>query len=367
MLVVIVVTAATLLAAFVASYQKQLQTEEAFSHDQGLESLKVLGLVTSLNSAGTAYRNINFTLASEYINPSTILSISINNVPLGSFWWQSFVNHTWYHTLLPQTLTLPSQQEIYVSTNTSVMNNSFLAAAPLPNHYLKFDVYTVLQNDFSRVFLPPAPWAVASEINPSGNNPITVLDGSESFQPGGNASIVNWAWTVTGGFLTDSAGTTISGASLTDNGQSVANGALGTGVVNDTGATATFSVPAGFVYSGGYSVAFAAASSLSATGTGSCGLSGSMITPASTGSVTGTTLTVTFDFTTTISAGCTAATLSLTSDGVMLFFSASGEEYEISPALPVPVSPQSPYVVTLVVTNSDGLVGSMTISYTPPS
>lgn len=197
MLVVIVVTAATLLAAFVASYQKQLQTEEAFSHNQSLESLKVLGLITSLNAAGTSFRNINFTLASEYINPSTILSISINNVPLRSFWWEDLANRSWQETVLGQTLTLAPQQEIYVSTNTSSLNDSFLSAPPLPDQYLKFDVDTVLQNDFSRVFLPPVALAVVSNMTLSVSTSVTLLDASESFQPGGNATIVQWNWSVT--------------------------------------------------------------------------------------------------------------------------------------------------------------------------
>jgi len=201
MLVVIVVTAATLLAAFVATYQKQLQTEQTFTHDQNLESLKVLGLETALNHAGTAYRNINFTLASEYINPSIVLGISVNNFPLASLWWEDLSTHVWTHNAVGTNLTLGPQQEIFVSTNTSSANNSFLVPPPPPSQYLKFDVYTVLQNDFSRVFLPPTAFGVVSEINPSGSNPITLLDGSQSFQPGGNASLVQWNWTVSGGGL----------------------------------------------------------------------------------------------------------------------------------------------------------------------
>jgi flagellin-like protein len=196
MLVVIVVTAATLLAAFVATYQQQLQTEQAFTHDQSLESLKVLGLITALNKSRTAFENINFTLASEYINPSTVLGVSIDNVPLKSFWWENLANHTWQETTLGASLSLAPEQEIFVSTNTSLGNDSFLSTPPLPNEYLKFDVYTVLQNDFSRVFLPPVALSVVTNLTLSPSNWATLLDGSESFQPGGNASIVDWNWSV---------------------------------------------------------------------------------------------------------------------------------------------------------------------------
>jgi flagellin-like protein len=196
MLVVIVVTAATLLAAFVATYQQQLQTEQAFTHDQSLESLKVLGLTTALDASRTAFENINFTLASEYINPSTVLGISINNVPLKSFWWENLANHTWQETTLGASLSLASEQEILVSTSTSSGNDSFLGAPPVPNVYLKVDVYTLLQNDFSRVFLPPVALSVVSNLTLSPSNWATLLDGSQSFQPGGNASIVEWNWSV---------------------------------------------------------------------------------------------------------------------------------------------------------------------------
>jgi len=93
----------------------------------------------------------------------------------------------------------------------------------------------------------------------------------------------------------------------------------------------------------------------------------------STASTVGTTLTVTYNFTTNVSNGCTNATLSLAAVGIMLVTEppqvivvANGEQVEISPALPELTATQSPYVVTLVVTNSDGLVGTRAIDYSPP-
>lgn len=205
MLVIIVVSAATLLAAFIASYQKQLQTEETFSHDQSLESIKILGLVTVLNASATWFNLINFTIASEYIYSSTVLSIAVNNVPLSAFWWKDLSNHSaWQRTslALSQNLVVGAQQEIDISTNASradhQANYSYnFSAAPLPNQYVKIDVYTLLQNDFSRVFLPPVGLAVVSNLTLSPSNWATLLDGSQSFQPGGNATIVQWNWNVT--------------------------------------------------------------------------------------------------------------------------------------------------------------------------
>lgn len=202
MLVVIVVTAATLLAAFVASYQKQLQTEESFSHDQSLESIHILALTTKLNPEGTNFTEFGFTLASEYINPSVILGISINNNPLKNFSWENLDNYSSKgYTLAGQNLDLSPFEELSVSTDLSWSSPAFSffdnASIPVPDHYLKFDIYTVLQNDFSRVFLPPVPLEVVSEVNPSGGpNPDVQLDGSESFQPEGNATLLQWNWTV---------------------------------------------------------------------------------------------------------------------------------------------------------------------------
>ena len=199
MLVVIVVAAATLLAAFVASYQKQLQTEQSFSHDQSLESIHVLALSTSV--AKGAFASFGFNLASKYVNPSLVIGVSINNEPLKAFNWTDLDTGASGTYVLGQHLNLTpfEQAQITLDLNGPSSNFSFLAptAVPLPNQFLKFDVFTELQNDFSQIYLPPTALAVASEINPSGSNPIILFDGTMSFQSGGNASIVQWNWTAT--------------------------------------------------------------------------------------------------------------------------------------------------------------------------
>jgi len=200
MLVLIVVAAATAFAAFVAAYQKQLQQEQSFTHDQNLESIHVLSLSVALNANRTAFTNLSFTLASEYVNPSIILGISVNNYPLVSFSWRNLTSRAWYGVVLPEQFTLAPLQEVVVATNlaTGFLNTSYI---PLPNQYIKVDVYTVLQNDFSRVFLPPVALGVVSQTNPSAGGNMTLLDGSSSFQPEGNASLVQWSWLVSGGAL----------------------------------------------------------------------------------------------------------------------------------------------------------------------
>jgi len=380
MLVVIVVTAATLLAAFVASYQKQLQTEETFSHDQSLESIEVLGLTTKVG--GGVFTSFNFTLASEYVNPSGVLDVSINGAPLVDFFWESVTNHTngTYNVGNPNGLTIQPFDQVIISLCLALVcktpagnadyNFSFLGPSdvPVPNHFIKFDVFTHLHNDFTRVFLPPTPLAVASELNPSGNNPITLLDGSTSFQPGTNASIVNWAWSVDG-IGHESASTDLASATFTESGTPVANGAFLTGTVDGTAAVANFTIPPGFTYG---LANFTLGNNLTISGTGTCTpLTDSFFQPqpgGQTESLSGTTLAVTFSFKVTIPPGCSGARLGLLPAGVALNVTgtASGEEYEISPALG-PLDPPALYVVTLVVTNSDGLDGTLPITYEPPA
>ena len=370
MLVIIVVAAATLLAAFVASYQKQLQTEESFTHDQNLESIHVLSLSTEISSG--AFTSFAFTLASEYVNPSVVEGISLNSVPLLQFSWKNVTTGTTGTYAIGQNFVVAPFDQIIITLdlNPSDTTFSFLnpSDVPTPNHYIKFDIYTTLQNDFTKVFLPPTPFAVVSEINPSGTD-ITLLDGSMSFQPGGNSSLVEWDWTVTSGGLTSTA-TSLLAATFTEGVTTPANGAFTPGTVNATGATANFTVPSGFNYGTGYGLANAAAfmvgGNLTVTGTGTCTLSDSFITAVTKSSVAVPTLNLTFSFTTTISAGCMGATLHLAVSGVTLVLSGSGEEVEITPALPTLTGGETPYVVTLAVTNSDGLQGTVDSSYTPP-
>ena len=199
MLVIIVVSAATLLAAFVATYQKQLQTEETFTHDQNLESIHVLAVNTSV--ANGNYSAFGFTLGSEYVNPSIVTGIWINDQPLKFFNWKDLSNGSTGFFRVGGNLNISSfeQVSIWLTLNTSSPNFSFFDnnSVPTPNRYVKIDVFTYLQNDFTRVFLPPTALALASEVFPSPTNPIVLFDGSTSFQPGTNATIVQWSWLCT--------------------------------------------------------------------------------------------------------------------------------------------------------------------------
>ncbi len=382
MLIVIVVSAATLLAAFVATYQKQVQNQEAYAHDQSLESIHILSLNTTLNSTETGFATFGFTLASASVNPSGILGISVNNNVLECFNWTDLDNKSKGQYSLAAggdyNLTIAPLEEMYISTDLNPKDSPSTGCAfsyfgssniPLPNSYIKFDVYTVLQNDFNRVFLPPVPLAVASEINPSGSNPITLLDGSGSFQPGGNASIVNWAWDVSGSLI--STNTTLP-ANFTDAGTPrIHNGALTPGTIIGTNATANFTVPVDFTFGSGDTLEFTLYDSLNVSPPSDCSLADSVISPGAKGKFSGSTLIVTFNLSTVLSGtSCTGATLSLAPSGVTLsgvLVNAVGEEYQVTPALPYYGSTQAPYIVILSVTNSVGLIGTLTETYVPPA
>jgi flagellin-like protein len=351
MLVIIVVTAATLLAAFVASYQKQLQAEQAFTHDQNLESLRILGLNTTVRNG--SYTTFGFTLASKYVNPSSVLNITINSQPLKFFNWSDVAEGTKGH-FRGGALNLSPFEEVYIALDLNPASSNFsffgIGSVPLPNHYLVFNVYTLLQNDFTQIYLPPTPLAVVSDIDLSAGNPITLLDGSTSFQSGGNSSIVDWAWTVTGGSFisTVTAITTPVGGDLV-------------GSVSGAG-NATFRVPAGFVFTSAESLAFA--SGQPTTSSPTCSLAAVTFAPTAE-VVRGTNLTVNFTYTAVAGgAGCSSGpSTQLTSTGVVLTLSADGEEVELSPSL-IPGS--NPYVVTLTITDSIGLQATVSVLYSPP-
>ena len=210
MLIVIVVAAAVALAAFVASYQKQLQAEESQSQQRGLESIKILSVTPTQNlSDPTTFGNLSFVLASEYINPSVVESISLNGQPLKVYWALDISNLSGAPSVhggsIP--LNLSPREEVVITVNLtagpmrdytwfSAYDDNFVLTT---SDYIELSVYTALQNTFTQVFIPPAAVAYVTALTSytaSGPIEIPVLDGTSSFQPSGNATIVQWEWTV---------------------------------------------------------------------------------------------------------------------------------------------------------------------------
>jgi flagellin-like protein len=214
MLVLIVVVAATALAIFVAQYQKQLQSQESLTHDRQLEDLSVLHVASrATNGSNPDWLWLNFTVASLYINPSIVSYISINDQPLKEFNVSMF-NATMGHFVSTEvgvngnyTLNLAPREQVNVNVSFNQTSSNFSFYNPayvLPiTSYVKIDLFTYLQNDFSRIFIPPTAIAVITPLESfSGGVPVTVpvLDGSNSFAAA-NSSLENWTWGVTPGPL----------------------------------------------------------------------------------------------------------------------------------------------------------------------
>jgi flagellin-like protein len=202
MLVLIVVSAAVAFSFFVASYQSQLQAQETLQHNQALESLHILSVAPSKPNATGVYDYLNFTLVSDYINPSYVTEIQINDQPLKQYEITdlNFTTGMVVHTPVPAGtyFELAPQQQVTVNINFTGPTASFYTPFVLTaSQYVKIDVYTQLDNEFSRVFLPPTAIAVVSNTTTSTGTQTTLLDGSMSFQPEGNATVISWTWSIT--------------------------------------------------------------------------------------------------------------------------------------------------------------------------
>jgi hypothetical protein len=208
MLVLIVVVAATAFSAFVASYQKQLQAEQAIAHDRSLESIDIIRVAPTLNVSAHSWASFNFTVVSLDVNPSIITGASVNGEPLRQF---SAIALN-LSTGAVETITIgaggelalgPREQfNLLVDANPGNASSFYASATSIPfTSYVELELFTSYGNDFKGEFLPPTAIATISALESFNNGtPTTIplLDGSNSFQPG-NASIVAWNWNVTPG------------------------------------------------------------------------------------------------------------------------------------------------------------------------
>ncbi|HEV2316537.1 MAG TPA: type IV pilin [Thermoplasmata archaeon] len=208
MLVLIVVVAATALAAFIASYQKQLQTEQNLTQQRALENLRAMTILP-LDSASTPtqWAALNFTVVSLYVNPSVITSVSVNGNPVRNYtaWSLNLSTGQFQSTIVGAGGELrigPHEQfNLNVSTVPSAAASSFYDPSVVihTTDFVKVEIFTALLNDFKQVFIPPSavPFInlIEAGCGSTGCVTIPVLDGSHCFQVG-NASIVSWSWSI---------------------------------------------------------------------------------------------------------------------------------------------------------------------------
>ena len=208
MLVLIVVVAATAFALFVQSYQKQLQAERALAQQKGLETLRILSVAPTPDLAHPGrWSQLNLSLASEYVNPSTVNDIRVNGHPLSQYsvWRVNLSNGalSQYAILPGANLVVAPHERLSVLINISKTLPVYSFVEPTVvlamTDYVQVDLVTQLQNDFEQLFLPPTAIALVSSLlafNGTGWQTVPVLDGSNSYQKG-NATIVSWDWNVT--------------------------------------------------------------------------------------------------------------------------------------------------------------------------
>src|SRR5579863_6268152 len=210
MLVLIVVSAATAFSLFIAGYQKQIQAEQAQAHAKSLESLHVITVQTQLNSTGPAgsLLNLNFTVESLDVNPTILTGLDIDNQAVRNYSvWELNLTSGSFETIQVGALGIvnvgPNEQfhlsvDVAAGPSSSFYSQSF---GLLSSSYVQIDLFTYLANDFRASFLPPSAIALVTvdqTYNATSNTfvPIPILDGLNSLQPGNNATIVSWNWSI---------------------------------------------------------------------------------------------------------------------------------------------------------------------------
>lgn len=215
MLVLIVVAAATAFSLFIASYQKQVQAEEAQAHLKALESLRVITVQTELNqsdvgnatTAGTLV-DVSFNVESLDVNPTILTGLDIDNQAVRNY-SVSQLNLTTGSYSTAQVAALgvldvgPNEQFSLIVDVSPGPGSSFYSPSfgLLSSSYVQIDLFTYLANDFRASFLPPTAIALVTldQTISANGTPVAIplLDGMNSVQPGGNATIVSWEWNVT--------------------------------------------------------------------------------------------------------------------------------------------------------------------------
>jgi flagellin-like protein len=201
MLVLIVVAAAVAFAAFVATYEQQELAQQSYEHNKALESLRVVSLTPGgpLNTSGE-YPSVNITIASSDPNPTTITGLVLNGNAVTQDYFRVTGQSTWQLGGLVRgasniTLGTDGAAEINITFPASFGSANFDLLA---NSYIDMGLYTAYDNDFVFTYIPPVP-VINVDTVPlgSGGGFTNALDGVASFQPGGNETIVSWAWSGT--------------------------------------------------------------------------------------------------------------------------------------------------------------------------
>jgi len=210
MLVVIVVAAATAFSFFVASYQKQVQSEEALNHDKNLENLRIFDLIPKVGSVPPQLSALRIDIASLDVNPIGVESITLNGYALvaynvtdtaGTILGTGCLNGNPF--VPPDTncvLIIPAESQVFLDFDLNDSSSYYAFGSVSVNltesGLFAFDVFTSRGNEFVQSFVPPVAIAGVTFVDS-----YAILDGTNSYQPNINASVTvtidQWRWNVT--------------------------------------------------------------------------------------------------------------------------------------------------------------------------
>jgi flagellin-like protein len=201
MLVLIVVAAAVAFSAFVATYQAQVQAQEAVEHAKSLENIHIVSVAPVFTSMG-AFQSMQIQLGSGDVNSMTVTDVAVNDDPVNfnqpGVDIEDQLPGGGYSapTPLAGANFVLSPEEGAIFLIQSARDFFFTPTNISSGNYVLVDVYTTYQNEFAQTFLAPVA-IIHVDVIPLGSTFSTVLDGSDSYQPEGNATLVTWDWTVT--------------------------------------------------------------------------------------------------------------------------------------------------------------------------
>ena len=209
MLVLIVVVAATAFSAFVLSYQKRQQAQQAITQARSLESLKILSVSSQLNStaggAPNGLEGVNISVASVSVEWSNVTEVTVDGNPVQNYTVVSYNPQAggFQSNAIAGGASLPvaPREQFFVLVDVAAgITSSFYqrSVQMYSTQFIKVDLLTLLENDFTRTFVPPTAVSTVIPIQVwTGSAFVTEpeFDGSGSLQTG-NDSIVNWTWTV---------------------------------------------------------------------------------------------------------------------------------------------------------------------------
>lgn len=209
MLVLIVVGAATSLSIFITEYQKQVQAEEGYTHDQQLEKLRITEVTPTLMTGSmTNFGSMTFNLASESSESSIVTAIYVNNNPVEQYLVAEVspnASYTWIPIAAGGQLDLSAHEVVDIllyfnpmtPSNSSFYDTSFDL---LTADYVTIQAETAYLNTFQLSLVPPTAIAEVTTLTTytgTGYLTVPVLDGSQSVVPDANDTIVQWNWVLT--------------------------------------------------------------------------------------------------------------------------------------------------------------------------